>query len=140
MIFYTAVDLKLIMIFWHIMMQVKMCLKKKLLTIQTWARRKSMKLRLLSIRMLMIWKSYDSEKLVDYFLLNVRIELEDLIMIFSYNADFLWKIYNHPLLKTNSQKRIQNIGLQGSSKLNYLMIIYFNLRGKSTKKSFSILM
>ena len=72
MIFYTAVDLKLIMIFWHIMMQVKMCLKKKLLTIQTWARCKSMKLRLLSIRMLMIWKSYDSEKLVDDFLLNVK--------------------------------------------------------------------
>ena len=30
----------------------------------------------------------------------LRIELEDLIVIYSSNVGFLWKIFNHSLLKT----------------------------------------
>ena len=57
------------------------------------------------------------------FCLMLRIELEDLIMIFSLNVAFPWKIYSRLPLKTNNLSKILDIGLHSPIKLNRLTIL-----------------
>ena len=67
---------------------------------------------------------FNAEKLVDEFLLNVKNRVEDLIVIFSSNVGFLWKIINRRLLRTNSLLETLDTGQQRHIKLNRLMALF----------------